>query len=116
MPSHTPGPWAITSQDGADFHVTAPDGDDDPWNVAVVVGACGYPDDPRTGCTEGNARLIAAAPELLEALKAADEALAQFTAFEDDARHIMGNTNFAIVQQRREQVRAAIAKAEGATP
>jgi hypothetical protein len=51
-------------------------------------------------CTElGRAR---------KALEAADEALAQVTAFEADAREIMGNTNFAIVQQRREQVRAAL--------
>lgn len=42
--------------------------------------------------------------EAVKALTAADEALAQFTAFEADAREIMGNTNFAIVQQRREQV------------
>lgn len=53
---------------------------------------------------------------LLEALKAADEALAQVTAFEDDARHIMGNTNFAIVQQRRNQVRAAIDKTAALAP
>ena len=49
--------------------------------------------------------------DMLAALKAADEALAQFTAFEDDARYIMGNTNFAIVKERREQVKALIAKA-----
>lgn len=47
--------------------------------------------------------------EALEALKAADEALTQFAAFEDDARYIMGNTNFEIVKQRRTQVRQALA-------
>lgn len=51
--------------------------------------------------------------ELLAALKAADEALAQVTAFEDDARYIMGNTNYEIVAMRRALVKAAIARAEG---
>jgi serine/threonine protein phosphatase PrpC len=46
-----------------------------------------------------------------EALKAADQALTQFIAFEEDARYIMGNTNFEIVQRCRGQVRAAIRKA-----
>jgi hypothetical protein len=50
--------------------------------------------------------------ELLEALRAADEALAQVTAFEEDARYIMGNTNFNIVKMRRAQVQTAIAKHE----
>lgn len=44
----------------------------------------------------------------MEALKAANEALAMVTAFESDARYIMGNTNFSIFQQRREQVKQAL--------
>lgn len=44
----------------------------------------------------------------VEALRAADEALAMVTAFESDARYIMGNTNFTILQQRREQVKKAL--------
>ena len=44
----------------------------------------------------------------VEALKAANEALALVTAFESDARYIMGNTNFTILQQRREQVKKAL--------
>ena len=50
---------------------------------------------------------------LLEALQAANEALASITAFEDDARYIMGNTNFELVKLRREQVKAAIQSATG---
>lgn len=52
--------------------------------------------------------------ELLAALQSADHALAQVTAFECDAREIMGNTNFEIVKHERERVKAAIAKATGA--
>lgn len=43
-----------------------------------------------------------------KALRGADEALAQITAFEADAREIMGNTNFEIVKLRREEVRQAL--------
>lgn len=51
--------------------------------------------------------------DLLTALKSAEHALTQFTAFELDCREIMGNTNFAIVQNERENVRAAISRATG---
>ena len=51
--------------------------------------------------------------EVVEALKSSDRALANVTAFEDDARYIMGNTNFEIVKHEREQVRALLAKIEG---
>jgi len=69
--AHTPGPWSITSEDGDGLYVTAPDDGnaDDPWNIALAFAACGYPGDPRSGSTQANARLIAAAPDLLEALQ-----------------------------------------------
>jgi hypothetical protein len=72
--SYTPGPWRITHEDAPNFHVTAadatlPDPWEDPWNIAIVVGSCGYKDDPRTGSSLANARLIAAAPKLYEALR-----------------------------------------------
>ncbi|MBP7704154.1 MAG: hypothetical protein KA105_02575 [Caulobacter sp.] len=50
--------------------------------------------------------------ELVRALAAADKALAQVTAFEDDARYIMGHTNFNIVVDRHKQVRAGLSKAQ----
>lgn len=43
----------------------------------------------------------------------ADKALANVTAFESDARYIMGNTNFEIVQQWRDQARSFIASRRG---
>lgn len=93
-----------------------------------AVDACGgtyTPEQKASGYADGHfealdAAMMAVRPadaltaELLEALKAAEHALTQFTAFELDCREIMGNTNFAIVQHNREQVRAAIAKATGA--
>jgi len=59
---HTPGPWFVDPDDT--LAIRAPDGDDEPWHVAEVIEYCGEGDQ-----TEANARLIAAAPDLLEALK-----------------------------------------------
>jgi hypothetical protein len=53
-------------------------------------------------------RQAAEIERLRGALKSADHALAQVTAFECDAREIMGNTNFEIVKHERERVRAAL--------
>ena len=72
MATHTPGPWTL--------HPTA---------LHPAVRSVGTPDaGPRRICTVGtmngnpvdkaNARLIAAAPELLEALKEAENALADY--------------------------------------
>lgn len=63
--------------------------------------------------TRANAHLMVAAPELYEALRAADEALAMVAAFESDARYIMGNTNFELFMERRKAIKAALAKARG---
>lgn len=77
---HTPGPWFIDGDD-----IRAPDGDDDPWYVAEVITGCGPGD-----ATPANARLIAAAPDLLEALKDAQKAIRELrdqgapTAYWDD--------------------------------
>ena len=61
MPKHTPGPWAELTGT-----ISGPDGDE----IAEVVGGDGgrYLDDGVNAECAANARLIAAAPELLEAL------------------------------------------------
>lgn len=68
MPTHTPGPWDLTPGphgdpdiDDCDFIIGESRAAGDA--VAAVVGPV------RTGTTEANARLIAAAPELLECLR-----------------------------------------------
>jgi hypothetical protein len=84
---HTPGPWAYrkafdTSQT---FYIEGPDGS---WLCKSTISA-----------TEANARLIAAAPELLEALK--------------DAMATFANVQFPHGEYRfMGMARAAIAKAE----
>jgi len=69
---HTPGPWvnglesdwSIDTDSSNAFCHVGPEGGDP---VAIVVTTCSWDDDE----LEANARLIAAAPELLEALKLA---------------------------------------------
>jgi hypothetical protein len=91
MPDHTPGPWKVFKLPGASM-------------IGVVpVNARGRPRQGRETpdicqCEqEADARLIAAAPELLTACK---EALAIVTAYAPGERQL-------------EMLRAALAKAEG---
>ena len=79
-----------------------------------IQASAGSDSDPEPIIQRILAALEAPAPQAqpdaraVEALKAANEALALVTAFESDARYIMGNTNFTILQQRREQVKKAL--------
>jgi len=58
--NHTPGPWTISHENFGHFKLDAGD-------VSIIDG-CGYCDSPWLS-SEADARLIAAAPDLLEALK-----------------------------------------------
>ena len=61
--NHTPGPWVTTpEQNGLEFGVDA-----GPWGICICAGA------PGNGTAEANARLISAAPELLEACQTFSE-------------------------------------------
>lgn len=104
--AHTPGPWRVYIQELADKEEVkrelcrlvdgTPDFQphlvyvtDDDWDLAPAVTGCGK-------CSEANGRLIAAAPDLLEALK-------------ECASHAGGD----IGDIDWEKVRAAIARATG---
>jgi hypothetical protein len=98
MSKHTPGPWMVETDvvQPNDVHVFAKD-----MLGIAIVDSREYPEDTGTVPREvglANARLIAAAPELLEACKAA---LAGFK-----------QLGFQIVFIST--IEAAIAKAEGA--
>ncbi len=74
MSEHTPGPWTISTKDPFEYAINAINGDPDihsgSWDeLATVYGA---EDEGTLGKLKGqaNARLIAAAPELLEIVKA----------------------------------------------
>ena len=98
---HTPGPWAYsTSQEGWSYTVNIFQADNaaptDGWSdVAYIIKTCAG---EQQAIQEANARLIAAAPELLDALNAAEDLL-----------HRMGMQSSDAYQE----IDAAIAKATG---
>ena len=97
---HTPGPWHIgvrTFHAGRDVY--GPKGEP----VAVADDAI-----TATPEAEANARLIAAAPDLLAAL----EALTACASMSGPA----GTTAYLISNERMQAARAAIAKATGVQP
>lgn len=91
MSGHTPGPWSLIVDDAGDgseiygFDVSAPNG----RGIAYYDAN----DDPET---EANARLIAAAPELLEALKAVE--LARMSDEPDDWQRATDLTDAALAK------------------
>jgi len=96
--SHTPGPWIATFEN--DRWVIDCQGEFGP-KKALAVTAGFYP------TNEANARLIAAAPELLEALKKAEAMLI-------DIEHAAGGGDDEIyVEGAILTIRAAIKKATG---
>jgi len=99
MSKHTPGPWHYRRGDEwshsvVTHHGTLPDGSQNCWTVADI-------NKMREPEHEANARLIAAAPELLEALQACEARLT----------HLAQNSVNVVAELK--QARAAIAKAEG---
>ena len=99
MSKHTPGPWEAFQNDlGCGVLATKR------ADVAYCWTRDGWPLDSSRPISESvaNARLIAAAPELLEALKEVSA----------EARHPDYDWNVALLKT----VRAAIAKAEGVKP
>ncbi len=107
---HTPGPWRVEDHYGVvsvvwDYEY---EGRKFPYGIAGNVG-CGRAPSPDVDCftsrtTHANARLIAAAPDLLAACKAAREFL------EDGYPPENISPSEAAI---REQLDAAIARAEG---
>ncbi len=91
MSKHTPGPWRVGSSSVGGPTITTTDKRSTIADIRTFGGVhCGGPQHPET---DANARLIAAAPELLEALQ---DLVAEFG--------VCGLT---------EKARAAIARATG---
>jgi hypothetical protein len=108
---HTPGPWSVDTRYGP-CNVSAPAG-------RSICSTGGYSDnfsDPekRTAENEANARLIAAAPDLLEAWQeyfAAVETLAELESNRDTTKHF--DDAFYAKERAENKARAALAKAVG---
>lgn len=95
MTEHTRGPWRIGNARHMVFGPKREDG-----GLAVTIATVGRAE----GAARANARLIAAAPELLEALEACDDL---FT------RYLMIGKGQPEANKVTELVREAIAKAKG---
>jgi hypothetical protein len=93
-PKHTPGPWLWTGQYGRSNLFGA-----DSELVLFEVGGL---------YCKGDALLIAAAPEMLEALKEARNFVGQFVRYEPPKNH----RDTLLL----DKIEAAIAKAEGRQP
>ena len=92
---HTPGPWIASSQ-----RVTAPETENRlPLDIRLYGG--------NQKDHKANARLIAAAPDLLEALK---------MLYDDTADYIKLNNLTGMDNHAMKAARAAIAKATGEAP
>ena len=112
--AHTPGPWTVTVDTRRSSHmpqVSRLGNDGTPYVIASVCGGIGK------GAREANARLIAAAPDLLAALQRAHWALDMLTGCtllhgESDGQKL----HFKMVCDEADKARAALAKATGATP
>jgi hypothetical protein len=110
MSDYAPGPWEYN--DPKNFHqvhgkfsdvAVYAAGNAFPWRMAEIQG-------PRDERTIATAKLIAAAPDMLEALKAFIGAIDR--AIADDDVSIVDE----ITDEIEDAARAAIAKAEGSAP
>ncbi len=99
MSAHTPGPWEVgTRLDKLDFPIVNPKNAEQ-YNWLIAFAVPGYPE------SAANARLIAAAPDLLAALKDTVElARKAITQHGTDAEY---------ADVRLEKALTAIARAEG---
>jgi len=101
--AHTPGPWHVWQRNAADGWITdTPERDDDrvPFGTNIIAKVQNVGHWPTR---DANARLIAAAPELLEALETIQEQL----------KAAWGRAHYEEIRIAMHIARAAIAKATG---
>lgn len=101
MTKHAPGPWEVA--DDLDIVSTGP--------KAINVATCGTSIQRFYKTAVANARLIAAAPELLEACKGIESTYVYLDSMTAGTEPQHTNTIKALAV-----IQAAIAKAEGVTP
>lgn len=126
MSGHTPGPWGyIAANEHHGSYVVGPFGSDvcDCYTMSNLAAASvrnggeSYPVQFQGDQADANARLIAAAPDLLEALtKLSNEARGWLSAYEIKMRDTVGNTNYAVLKQRVDEATVALNKATGEQP
>lgn len=113
---HTPGPWIVMHGDnGYPSGISAPGDAGIPGAVGCIVrnGGIGL---PSSDAGKANARLIAAAPDLLAALEPLAALLQpHMDEYQDDRVFFAVNYGRVTIGDLR-RARAAIAKAEAVTP
>lgn len=111
---YTPGPWQIDEDVATDVVAMSESRDNEPIQIADCAMFAGPAESEEC---EANARLIAAAPDLLDACKEALKRVALLTPFTvegcDPILEKATDAAAAEADKTREQLRAAIAKAEG---
>lgn len=106
MSGHTPGPW-VAEFNGYYWQVNpANKRPEDPWQIGDVCAS--EPETRPSSLQEANAKLFAAAPALLAALKYAKRKL-------ESCARLHGNDKVAVASLL-EPIDAAIALAEGPQP
>lgn len=100
--SYTAGPWVASKTDRS----IGPAIKDDDQSYGMILPVAWVEFDGKPGHHQANANLIAAAPELLEALQDAEKAL--FAALDNAFGEELANGNRELIQAR-----AAIARALG---
>ncbi len=100
MTKHTPGPWKFSAESI-----------DPEWSVVTTAGGSVIANVNDRHDQPANASLIAAAPDMLEALKEALSHLDENARFLRDIQAHAGKVSDAF--SSADKVRAAIAKAEG---
>ena len=104
---HTPGPW--THEDGDRYVREEATG----GPVALVCADDGHVSHPTSLPQTANARLIAAGPDMLEALRAAKQVLE--TASRYFPKSIKNSDRFSLLNVLANAIDPAITKATGAT-
>jgi hypothetical protein len=103
MTAHTPGPWGVSAElHNRDERFILSDGEGGPVIAAVWPMGEDF-DGTDDGTREANARLVAAAPELFEALRATSDDLADLSGLLADRHAVVLNTI-------RDRIDAALAK------
>lgn len=107
MSAHTPGPWVVRRDEWDGFCVHAPTIESQAGCLYRIVRGVNGDETPNPtyGTPEANARLISAAPELLDALHAFANATLTYNG------HVIG-----LMREDFERARAAITKATGEQP
>lgn len=113
---HTPGPWYVGSgtYEGRNIYSTASVTDGEGFTYQPVVATA---EDDEVACWDANARLIAAAPDLLEALQWYEAKAVQMgrAAIHQDSKLMLALMKEIAVEYGA-KARAAIARATGEQP